>query len=392
MKNASLALEQLHSGINIPEYSVTIPWLISEASLYRYVPQEHFRISPGGWPRLTFTCLGLTAEFGFNFVSLPGRELVELQLYVGDSPTLIATVNDWAAQLQTALGEPYRQFEKNNFRWFDDHIVVDCLVTAGKDSIDGEWHSYGSLKIVYSAGWPGHWNYRIRHESGENHGHVASNVDLPYVTPDRKRTYATSLTDDELILLDCLFNCNAPPGFLRREGFVEMWNFTPHNLNDDELRETIKRFVSSGMLETERDERGSYLCMTETGGREWEAERLPVWHRFASDGSALLESGKKRYTILAMTSQTRDEYWEIGRDIGYFPSTCVAVERTVLQNKRLIPWKPATEIYVLEAELDGEEVQGFEWKHWDIDWAKYEERRAWWRRGRENEKFWGESV
>lgn len=383
MKNASSALEQLHSGIVVPEYSVTIPWLISEASLYRFIPKEHFSFSPAGWPRLTFTCLGVTAEFGFNFVSLPGGELVELQLSARDSPALVKTVNDWAVRLQMVLGEAERQ-SNNRFRWFDDRIVVDCLVTAGKDSIDGEWHAYGSLRIVNSAGWPGHWNNRNVHKSDASHQHIPKKIDFPHVVPENKRTHATSLTDDELILLDCLFNCDAPPAFLSREGWSELWRVSPHNLTNRKLRQAIKRLVSSGMLQMNRDNGRSHLSMTEMGGRAWEAERLPVWSRFAMHRFVLMKSGKTQHTIFAMTSQTRDEFWDIGLDIGYFPSTFGPIERSVRQNQSLIDWKPSSEIFVLNVELDG----------WDVrDFARqeYEERRTWWRGVRESEKFWGES-
>jgi hypothetical protein len=51
------------------------------------------------------------------------------------------------------------------------------------------------------------------------------------------RTNTTWLGDDNLILLDCLFDTAARIGSLRRENFGERWNIGySHNFNDDELR------------------------------------------------------------------------------------------------------------------------------------------------------------
>ncbi|MEX0702609.1 MAG: hypothetical protein WD069_10985 [Planctomycetales bacterium] len=63
-----------------------------------------------------------------------------------------------------------------------------------------------------------------------------------------RRTNATTLTDDELLLLDVLFDGGAPSRLLRRESFAVQWNRESHDLDDDRLRETLQRFVDSGRL------------------------------------------------------------------------------------------------------------------------------------------------
>jgi hypothetical protein len=204
--------------------------------------------------------------------------------------------------------------------------------------------------------------------------------------PHRRRTHATSLTDDELILLDCLFGCGAPAQFLRREGFEDMWNFASHSLNDDDLRKTIKRFVSCEFLEVRKHADGSFLCMTARGGREWEAERLPVWHRFAGDGGGdfEMEPGKSHVTIRATTPQTLDDFWTIGREIGYFTEPSGLIERTTVKDAFLVPWKCFSEAFFLSAVLKP--------RPWHVDWPEFNRRRTWWRTVNEMDKFWGEAT
>ncbi len=148
-------LEQLHHGILVPEYSLSVPWLVSPRSLYRYIPRKHFRFSPAGWPLLRFTCLGINAEFGFNFVSHPEGRLVSLQMIVDDSP--ISTRDGVPTQLLDALGRPNRN-ETNYFRWFDDQIVVDCCVCVRRRNPEDPFvYEYSKIEICYSASWLGHW-------------------------------------------------------------------------------------------------------------------------------------------------------------------------------------------------------------------------------------------
>jgi len=62
------------------------------------------------------------------------------------------------------------------------------------------------------------------------------------------RTFATSLTDDEIILLDVMFSGGAPFRLLRRENLNSQWNRRSHNLTDEQLRDTLQRFVKSGVM------------------------------------------------------------------------------------------------------------------------------------------------
>ena len=68
---------------------------------------------------------------------------------------------------------------------------------------------------------------------------------------DPKRTHATLLTDDELILLDVMFDCSAPLRMLRQSMLLDHWNRDPHNLDDHQLRDTMDQFCEAGILVSE---------------------------------------------------------------------------------------------------------------------------------------------
>jgi hypothetical protein len=152
-------LSQLHQGISIPEHSTVVPWLSTRKSLYQHIPRKHFGYSPNNWPILRFTCLGIHADFAFNFASHPEGRLVELQMLVDDS--VISTINGLPVALSTALGRPTRE-DTNDFRWYDEQVVVDCWVCVRRHApYDPFVYEFSRLALEYSAGWPKHWNNRI---------------------------------------------------------------------------------------------------------------------------------------------------------------------------------------------------------------------------------------
>lgn len=196
------------------------------------------------------------------------------------------------------------------------------------------------------------------------------------------RTHATSLTDDELILLDVLFSHHGTSyRLLRQRDFVAQWNCQSHALNDDQLAETLNRMVNVGWLETwEHGNRGCCYRMIPAGGRQWELERAPEWDRYAIDRYGETRSGEPLVTIAATTAERRDDFWRIGCEVGMLAHSLGRVRRATIRNHALIPWKTFPAIYVLVARLDDWAVSS--------DWRALEERRTWWRCVRENEKFW----
>lgn len=107
---------------------------------------------------LTFNCLGITAEFGLNFVTHPEDKFVELQYLNDDADYISATYEEMSATLVDTLGDPDECFE-DHLRWFDRRVVIDCEVSQARRRPDAsEWHSYHKLSICNSFALPNHWN------------------------------------------------------------------------------------------------------------------------------------------------------------------------------------------------------------------------------------------
>jgi len=183
-----------------------------------------------------------------------------------------------------------------------------------------------------------------------------------------QRTRATYLTDDELILFDCLWSAGAGFSLLRREFFADEWNRDSHNLDDDQLRDTLHRFLLSGLLTVKNHNGDSSYWMTESGGQEWEAERLPVWDRFARNSYTFPARGKTVLTIYATSENNRDGLWHLGRQVGMFKYAGGPISVTTLHDFQLGSWKRFQDVYRLDAGVSQLPML--------IDWQTYEERRT----------------
>jgi hypothetical protein len=199
-----------------------------------------------------------------------------------------------------------------------------------------------------------------------------------------KRTHATSLTDDELILLDVMFELRVPVRSLTRDFFREQWNCTPHQLDDVELRETIRRFYRDGLLKkADGSIFGPYVGMTAEGGRRWEAERLPDWDRFVSEGYREPTTELQLVSIESFTAGTRDNFWRICSDLNVFSfPVAPRVKFRTLKKRQLVYWKPETVTHIAVA--IGPRNDDFGGRE---SWQKYETERTWWRSVRELQKF-----
>jgi hypothetical protein len=115
------------------------------------------------------------------------------------------------------------------------------------------------------------------------------------------RTNATSLTNDELLILDFAFTpfC-MPVSQLYTEAYSFHMNTRySHSLSDSMVISTLDSFVKAGLLEREEieNEEQNYWtrnnpdvelyswCLAKTGGHLWELERRPIWDRYVESSS-----------------------------------------------------------------------------------------------------------
>lgn len=193
------------------------------------------------------------------------------------------------------------------------------------------------------------------------------------------RTLETDLSDDELILFDVMFDGGTSFCLLRREGFEQQWNRRSHNLTDNELVKSLNKLANLGYIRAEAERDREYFELTPIGGGIWERERVPAWDRYATDRYGQTKSGRPIVKIVSTTRQSRDDFWQIGRDVGFFAYSNGRTREAVISNHMLIPWKTFGSMYVWIAVLDG-------W-HSLTDWVAFEKQRTWWRSPMENEKF-----
>jgi hypothetical protein len=199
-----------------------------------------------------------------------------------------------------------------------------------------------------------------------------------------KRTHATSLSDDELILLDVIFDGPAPLRMLRQSMFWDYWNRQPHNLDDHQLRDTLDLFCEARILVSElftwRNETRPCYGLTPHGGELWESERTPVWDRYATDRYLCgpESSGRQTMSICALSANIRDDFWQIGGKTGMWSSDVGRVRFWQISRHVLIPWKSFPRIFVAIAKIR---------ECHECDWALYETRRTWWRTVEELQKF-----
>jgi hypothetical protein len=206
------------------------------------------------------------------------------------------------------------------------------------------------------------------------------------------RTHRTSLTDDELILLDVLFKWRICFAALRREDFAVGFNCDSHNLDDVQLVETLARFCEEGFLRRKPsfDRRvkkyGGWFEMTARGGELWESERTPVWERFVRGHHHEPVPGNVMVSFCGPSAPICEDflrtYWgEMVRG-----SRLRRVRLFKITNHELIPWKSFPTLHAAVG-VSGEALP-FE-NYLLRDRSLYESRRSAWSTVQELQKFVG---
>jgi hypothetical protein len=225
-----------------------------------------------------------------------------------------------------------------------------------------------------------------------------------------RRTHATSLSDDQLTLLDVLFNCTPPRGALLKD-YIYGQFLRRHSLEDEEVDSTLDGFLRQGWLSLTRVPLdGSRLqgqpcfTMTTEGGRIWESERRPNWSRYLIDIYGGVPIEKESISIISTMAETGQNCWRIGFGTRYFDHGLSdryrpgRFRQTIIRDYELLPWKTFDKLHVLVGILE-EPTESFESQvtcddysirraEWEANIAEWELRRTWWRDVGELAKFW----
>lgn len=205
----------------------------------------------------------------------------------------------------------------------------------------------------------------------------------------RYRSGETSLTNDELLLLDVVFWIDATPAHLRRHGFEARWNSEPHALDDGSLLATLSQLQRDRVLiQTSQEFRGQkYLSMTKEGGELWSLERRPIWDRYCSERYKITTRGRTLMSVAAVNAEIRDDF------LDWWPYGSARRRKAVRRDTGLIKWRRFGMLHIGLAIYEdpcmapeGEYQKHIECEEHD---SRIETRRTWWRSVDELQRFVG---
>ena len=198
------------------------------------------------------------------------------------------------------------------------------------------------------------------------------------VSPPR-RTFRTSLTDDELLLFDALFDVWDTPESLLPENY-RAWHNLPsgHGLDAAALTGTIQALIERDLMRsrTEQGPRGemTWLGLSDRGGGLWEFEREPPWSLYCTDGCWPSEAGDGAWmlSVRSPALQTARAFLTVAERCKLYDVDPDLVTIGLSPGQELIPWREFAAVYEVRVPI-AEPTSG------SVDWIEYEKHRIWWR-------------
>jgi len=168
------------------------------------------------------------------------------------------------------------------------------------------------------------------------------------MTVQKHRTHSTDLSNDELLILDLLFDLHTTAPMLRRCNIVPQFNSEPHGLSDTELRITLDRFMRDGITTfTDHEWNGHrYIALTEHGGQLWEQERCPIWNRYCTDRYKTTSRDRTLLSVVAVSPSIRDDFLRL------WPEYPARRKKRTISDYGLISWRAFPELHVGLATYD----------------------------------------
>ena len=203
---------------------------------------------------------------------------------------------------------------------------------------------------------------------------------------DLKRTYQTNVSDEELLILDVLFDARDTFESLAKENYAT-WHNLPysHNLEVGDLTNLINRLLGDGIISFHTSNPGNkvFYGLTEAGGKAWEVERVPDWERYCTDYSTVNEAGHWMLFVESPSLATAKAFMDCATHchLYQFNPNAIRISTIIEEKSSTIYWKAFPTAYSMSvttyplAETNR------------VDWNEYESRRSWWRTLTELAKF-----
>lgn len=201
-----------------------------------------------------------------------------------------------------------------------------------------------------------------------------------------KRTNKTSLSDEELLILDVLFDASDTFESLRKENYGS-WHNLPytHTLEASLLRELIEKLIRNGVIKSHISRPGARLfyALTEAGGKVWEVERAPNWERYCTDNLTVDENGSWTLSVESPSITTAKAFVVGAKECSLYQFNDATLRtRTQIERKiSTIEWRVFPTIYSLSVRTQPLPEGNI------VDWSAYESKRTWWRGLMELAKF-----
>ncbi len=194
-----------------------------------------------------------------------------------------------------------------------------------------------------------------------------------------QRTRISKLADNDLILLDFMFDATVPRPMLEDEKFSIHNNTSySHEFDTLQLNKVLNRLLDQELLFTERhkfrEEKVEYYGLTSTGGKLWESERKPVWKRYVEDSQELAEQkGVWATTISSYSEEALFACVEYYVKNSFMGVPISELKYAQSNSSSLIYWKNNSVVY--KCQFLAKEKEDVE----RTDWGKYKQNRVWWR-------------
>lgn len=206
------------------------------------------------------------------------------------------------------------------------------------------------------------------------------------VGSDLKRTHKTNLLEEELLILDVLFDSNDTFESLVKENFAS-WHNLPysHDLDTGTLGKLINKLIGNGILRSTTPGPGTreFYGLTEIGGKLWEAERGPDWDKFCTDSSTMDENGTWILSVESPSITAARAFLACANDCFVYRFNSDEIRTTTRMDTKIaiVDWRTFPTVCSIS-------VRTYPMlETHSMDWNEYENKRTWWRGLSELAKF-----